>query len=241
MSRRNLIIVAVLVNAGLLIVLCISALKSDDASEVAASAPTTTLNIDEMKVASPTTPAATDEVDQILNQFAKTAPVASDLPLSSPTAAAPASSLDPSQGALNFADDLKAITHPDLSPSASALALPAEKTAAAVTEVKVKKGDVLEKIARVHKTSVEEIMKINNLSSTRLKIGQPLKIPAKSFARSPAKSDDSTAQYYTVKSGDNPWTIAVKNQLKVEELLKLNNLTDEKARRLQPGDKLRIR
>ena len=64
-----------------------------------------------------------------------------------------------------------------------------------------------------------------------------LKIPAKGQA---APSAD-VAKFYTVKQGDNPWTIAVKNQLKVDELLKLNDLNDEKARRLRPGDKLRIR
>ncbi|NGX46548.1 MAG: hypothetical protein K940chlam2_01740, partial [Chlamydiae bacterium] len=45
----------------------------------------------------------------------------------------------------------------------------------------------------------------------------------------------------TVVSGDNPWTIAVKNRIKVDQLLKLNGLNEEKARCLKPGDRLRIR
>jgi LysM repeat protein len=47
--------------------------------------------------------------------------------------------------------------------------------------------------------------------------------------------------YYTVKVGDNPWMIAMKHHLKLEELLKLNGLNEEKARKLKPGDRLRIK
>ncbi len=43
-----------------------------------------------------------------------------------------------------------------------------------------------------------------------------------------------------MKKGDSPWTIAVKNQMKVEDLLKLNNLNEAQAKRLKPGDQLRI-
>jgi hypothetical protein len=32
----------------------------------------------------------------------------------------------------------------------------------------------------------------------------------------------------------------MKNQMKVDELLRLNNLDEEKAKRLKPGDQLRI-
>ncbi|NBO24125.1 MAG: LysM peptidoglycan-binding domain-containing protein [Chlamydiae bacterium] len=51
-------------------------------------------------------------------------------------------------------------------------------------------------------------------------------------------SDD---HYYTVKNGDNPWTIATKNHIKVEELLKLNGLDSTKAKKIKPGDRLRIK
>jgi len=104
-------------------------------------------------------------------------------------------------------------------------------------QVTVKKGDSLDKIARAHGVSVDAILSANQLTNTVLQIGQVLKIPAKGQVAQSAGGE----QFYTVKQGDNPWTIAVKNQLKVDELLKLNNLNDEKARRLRPGDKLRIR
>ncbi len=116
------------------------------------------------------------------------------------------------------------------------------------TEITVKKGDMLEKIARQHQTSVEQIMKANNLSSTQLKIGQVLKIKTSSeiYQTPTAKAQAAVlsaapSNFYTVKAGDNPWTIAVKHHMKVEELLKLNNMSEEKARRLKPGDLIKIR
>jgi peptidoglycan DL-endopeptidase LytF len=165
---------------------------------------------------------------------AQTAPGASDV---IPLPAAPPS---------NFVDDLQAITQ---SPAAvtSAAAASEEKS---YIEVKVKKGDVLEKIARHHHSSVAEIMKLNNLHSTNLKIGQVLKIPSKSptIAKAPSQTaapasstDGGSVKYYTVKPGDNPWTIAVKNHMKVEDLLKLNNMDEGKAKKLKPGDQIRIR
>lgn len=116
-----------------------------------------------------------------------------------------------------------------------------------LVEVTVKKGDTLEKIARLNQTSVEEIIRTNQLASSFLKIGQVIRLPAeKSAAQKPLPVDkrpleNSQMEYYTVKVGDNPWTIAMKHHLKVDELLKLNGLNEEKARRLKPGDRLRIR
>ena len=94
-------------------------------------------------------------------------------------------------------------------------------TESALCEVKVKKGDVLEKIARQNHVTVNDIMKANKLSSTRLKIGQTLKIPSKGSKPSATTVSNEGAQYYTIKTGDNPWTIAVKHHMKVDELLKI--------------------
>ena len=99
-------------------------------------------------------------------------------------------------------------------------------------DIIVRAGDTLDKIARSYGLSVEEIMRTNHLIDSRLQIGQVLKL-----SKSTKKGQE---QYYTVKNGDNPWTIAMKNQMKVDELLRLNNLDEEKAKRLKPGDQLRI-
>lgn len=221
MSRRDTIIIAVLINAGLLVVLFSTALKSNKSDEIAQApvekqleqqmAPVVTeIPVQQHEIAS--IAPQKDEVDQVLRQFAQpTVAEAQEAPKS------------------DFAQDLNALT-----------AAPQVTTAANVIEVTVKKGDVLEKIARVNHTSVEDIMRLNNLSSSRLKIGQVLKVSPNKKTGSKA-STSNEVKYYTVKSGDNPWTIAVKNHMKVEELLKLNNLDKEKAKHLKAGDQLRIK
>ena len=78
----------------------------------------------------------------------------------------------------------------------------------------VKSGDSLYSIARKYNTTVDEIKRLNNLSSNLLSIGQVLKIPS-----------DSSTNIYVVKSGDNLYSIARKYQITVDELKKLNNLS----------------
>jgi LysM repeat protein len=56
-----------------------------------------------------------------------------------------------------------------------------------------------------------------------------------------ARGKEAGPEYYTVKVGDNPWTIAKKHNLKVEELLKLNGLNEQRARKLKPGERLRVK
>lgn len=256
MSRRDIIIISVLVNAGLLIVLFASAIKSSPEAEyVAAPAHSASETVDIAFKKEPA-PSAVDEVDQALHQYSQNTLAASPV-MPQPEAAESAPSSP------NFANDLKLIAQPEVSPSQPAAQKPTVqtlmaqvapplKTAPDFAEIKVKKGDVLEKIARHHHTTVAEVMKVNKLTNTNLRIGQVLKIPNKtiqkaetsaiSFSTSTASapSGDAGAQYYIVKKGDSPWTIAVKNHIKVENLLKLNNMSEEQARRLKPGDKLRI-
>ena len=113
-------------------------------------------------------------------------------------------------------------------------------------EVTVKRGDILDRIARANGVTVEEIMEINNLLDTRLQIGQVLKIALKpALASAPSSSEVITSpleeNIYIVRSGDNPWTIAMRHRMNLDELLKMNDLNEEKARRLKPGDRLRVR
>jgi LysM repeat protein len=50
----------------------------------------------------------------------------------------------------------------------------------------VKSGDTLTRIAKVHGTTVKAIESENNLTTTQIKVGQKLKIPAKAEAATPA-------------------------------------------------------
>lgn len=117
-----------------------------------------------------------------------------------------------------------------------------------VIEITVKRGDALEKIARSHGTTVEAIKKANSLTSDKLKIGQVLRVTEGDTKEKPAsgnKSETSAAapqeKYYTIKNGDNPWKIAKKFNLKVDELLKMNDLDEDKARNLKVGDQIQVK
>ena len=234
MNRRDTIIIAVLLNAGLLIVLFATSLKPETTPAIEStpivqqiekppasiiSAPMTSADTQPLPsassmAASPQISSIADEVEQAARQY-------------TPPAVA-------SETSSNFGSDMTAFNSP--APVMEPKPEPSYK------EVKVKKGDALEKIARHHHVSVEELMKANQLTSTRLKIGQTLKIPSKTAesVAAPEQQSESSIKYYTVKNGDNPWTIAVKNHMKVEDLLKLNNMNEQQAKRLKVGDKLRI-
>lgn len=125
-------------------------------------------------------------------------------------------------------------------------------------EIKVKQGDMLEKIARAHKTTVSAIKKANNLDSEWLSIGQVLKIPVKAIGANAANAasesqkgvqqEASSAEkveqdpvYYVLKSGDNPWKIAKQHGVKYDEILRLNQMSEEKARNLKIGDRIRVK
>jgi len=117
-------------------------------------------------------------------------------------------------------------------------------------EITVKSGDSLEKLARVNHIKVSDITDLNNLPNSFLRIGQKLLIPKnvesqKTNSIPTQKLEErktfENQEFYIVKVGDNPYTIAVKHSMKPNDLLKLNNLDEKKARRLKPGDKLRIR
>ena len=71
-------------------------------------------------------------------------------------------------------------------------------------------------IAQKYNTTVDELKKLNNLTSNLLSIGQSLKIPTKS---------ENNYIEYTVKKGDNLYSIARNYGLTQSELMDYNNLT----------------
>ena len=95
----------------------------------------------------------------------------------------------------------------------------------------VKKGDSLYKIANAYNTSVTNIINLNNLKNNNLSIGQVLKIPVTSGGTSPS------SQTYTVKAGDNLYSIARKFNTTVDSIKKKNNLN---SNLLSVGQKLVI-
>ena len=198
MSRRDTIITAVLINAGLLVVLFVSALKTDAKPAVAKqeSAPQKT----EIALQKPT----------LKREVAPTPAPKVEKPVVAKSAPEPVKKAPPPAPKKAVTQEMKTIV--------------------------VQSGDALEKIARRHKVSVADIITANGLKNNQLKIGQKLNIPVSKKGISHQKDP----RFYVVRAGDSPWTIASKNKIKLGELLRLNDLDEASAKKLKPGDKLRI-
>jgi len=91
----------------------------------------------------------------------------------------------------------------------------------------VRRGDSLYLIANAFGTTIQNIKNLNQLSSTRLDVGQKLIIQS---------GTPDGALFYTVKRGDTPYKIARQFGMKLNELLNLNGLT--KYSKIYPGQKL---
>jgi membrane-bound lytic murein transglycosylase D len=135
--------------------------------------------------------------------------------------------------------------------------------AEATAQHKVQKGETLASIARQYDLDVAALKKVNNLASDQLKIGQTLRIgkpsgdpgrtkpatghePEKSKGASAVKpaagkkdAVAAAAKPYTVKKGDTLNKIARENNMTLEQLRKLNNLTNRDD--LIPGQVLQVK
>lgn len=88
----------------------------------------------------------------------------------------------------------------------------------------VKKGDTLWSIARAYGLTVDKLKSLNNLTSNNLTIGDTL-IVKDSSGNSDNSSSGDNNKYYIVKKGDSLYSIARNNNMTVDELKSLNNLT----------------
>jgi LysM repeat protein len=115
--------------------------------------------------------------------------------------------------------------------------------APATTEHTIVKGDSFSTLSTKYGVSVKAIQLANpNLNPTKLKIGDKVKIPAKTTTMastgnglSPASTSDSGV--YTVKSGDTLSKIAATHKTTIKELQKLNGMTTTQIR---VGQKLKV-
>ena len=100
----------------------------------------------------------------------------------------------------------------------------------------VKKGDSLYSIAKKYDTTTDEIIKINNLKTNALSIGQQLKLP-----ENYTKEDEMILPNYinyTVKKGDNLYSIAKLYNTTPDIIIKDNSLSNNN---LSIGQNLKIR
>jgi len=213
MSRKSTVLIAALVNSAFLVALFSTAVRTSDREEQMAS-PQLTAEVAPAPALSTDGPGYKEENKN---------PQAVELP----------------ETLLHDVPQLKAKEPLATTPAKPKESAPrAKKTTEEFVEIEVKKGDVLERIAKANGTTVARLMEINNLKSPWLKIGQKLKVPR--GEKKPSRID-SSPEFYTVKKGDNLWIIASKFKVSVSDLKRLNHLDDESAKRLKVNDQLRIR
>ena len=95
----------------------------------------------------------------------------------------------------------------------------------------VKAGDTLWGISNQYGVNVSDLAALNNISGSNLSIGQVLKIPSKSG------NNPDNMFMYTVKKGDSLWNIARTYGTSVEEIKRINYLTNNN---LYVGQVIRI-
>lgn len=242
MTRKDTILIAVVINAGLLAILFTTAVIYDTDKTIEQTefvSPLVENKQSQVEAPSVVVAAAStgDEVDNVLKYYTQ--------PSSQPIAVEPLQDIyvpEPLAVQSNGADheDLPQVTERGENDH--------------FVEVTVKKGDMLEKIAKANGTTVGAIKRANQLQSERLTIGQVLKIPVKKEVSSlftnpkPVKRQEEKkevesgeAVYYVVKNGDNPWKIAKQFNVKFDDIVRLNHLDEEKARNLKVGDRIRVK
>ena len=104
----------------------------------------------------------------------------------------------------------------------------------------VQSGDTLWGIANTHDTTVNNLKQINDLTSDTIYVGQVLKLKQQSTTQqgSSQPSQSNSSDFYTVKAGDSLWKIAMGNDLTVDHLKQMNNLT---TNTIYVGQQLRIK
>jgi membrane-bound lytic murein transglycosylase D len=106
----------------------------------------------------------------------------------------------------------------------------------------VRKGQTLPEVARSYRTTVERLREINNLTASTIRPGTELVVPVPPRPQAVAVKSRSARGagelIYVVKRGETLSGIAQRHQVSVDEIARLNGLTD--TRRIYPGDRLRV-
>lgn len=91
-------------------------------------------------------------------------------------------------------------------------------------------GDEISTLATKFKTSIENLRRINNLPfNYDFQIGEQIIVPA---------NNDSNFIYYTVKKGDNIYSLSQKYNVDLETLLQINGLNKDDY--IYPNEQLMI-
>ena len=108
--------------------------------------------------------------------------------------------------------------------------VPAGRTTAGQSTYRVAPGDTLFSIAQRFGTSADAIREASRMKGNDIKTGQELVIPGLRLAEAPIPRapgrvvvSSTVPQAYRVRPGDNPWSIARRFNIPLEDLLAWNN------------------
>jgi membrane-bound lytic murein transglycosylase D len=114
-----------------------------------------------------------------------------------------------------------------------------QKRSTSSTHHTVKAGETLGIIADKYKCNVTDLQEWNGLKSTKLQVGQQLKVYQPSDEKTSKGEVSGKFIYHTVKAGDTLWDIArAYDGVTVDQIKKLNKLG--KNSKLQIGQKLKV-
>lgn len=212
-NRKDTILIAVLMNVGLLTILFITAMSYDDEAAaplpepkpMVAKAPISENQTEYIQLV-PSQNLPGDEVDRVLHAYAE----------QSKTEETQISEQNDRQ-----VDDQYVEITVKRGDSLDRIARANKTTIRTIKKLNDLKTDRL-RIGQVLKIPLPETTVVDSAST-------------KSETTSP------NAVYYELERGDNPWKIAKKFHVSYESIVTLNELDDHKAKNLKPGDKIRIK
>lgn len=105
---------------------------------------------------------------------------------------------------------------------------------------KIKSGETLSSIAKLYKTTIADLQRLNPETKSGIRAGATLVIPGKADdkpSHEPESTSGTSGETHVVKSGESLSRIAKKYKVSVSDLEKWNNVT---AKTLKAGQELQI-
>lgn len=139
-----------------------------------------------------------------------------------------------------FSDSTFVASNNDAGTKENSTTIASKKTSAVIRPVKtiiylVKRGDNMAAIAKRHETSLAALLKLNKIKmNDPLYVGRKILVPVVE----PETVGSRPLKKYTVKKGETLFSLAKDNSMTIDELRRLNNMTDSDV--LLSGQRIKL-